>query len=634
MNDSLPWFLGPAGLDALKRKENYVVLDYETSILPGFATNPDQHLVLACWTVVKDGVTTEKWRFSDEYDQQELEKDIKAADFVVAHNAKFECQWLQRSGIDLHDVLVYCTMAAEWVILGNNPKRKGLSLDDVGMRRLGEAKDGLGSKLIKNWSVCPSITPRSWLLHYCKQDVSLTHRIFLQQVADLEQLGVWHIAFSRFLTIPVLADIELQGLELDAEKVYAEYKNQLEIKEKAAEELDEVTGGINLASGPQVRKLLYEKLGFAIPKDPAGREILTDTGLPSTSEDAISRLVAYTVEQKLFVEKYKVWNKAATLLSKSLTFLRNVCLHNDSKFFGTLNQGRTQTHRLASNGMGIKFPGTKTESKIQLQNIPRQYKKMFVAHDPDYLVMENDGAQLEFRVGGALGHDTEIAASLENGVDVHALTRDTMMEHKHPDFDGLDLKEARQEAKAKTFQPMYGGRGGHAAEQAYSKAWALKYKELVATQEEWCLRVAADRKFRTPYGMWFYWPHARLNQWGKVNVRTEVYNFAIQGLATGEIIPIALVYFWHRTRHLRCYIFNTVHDSIISRVHKEDVDEANAAAKVSLTTDVYNFLREIYDYEFTLPLGVGTKIGKYWGDGVEQVWEVWPDGRDRYTEKD
>lgn len=631
----VPDFLGPAGIEAYKRRDNFVCLDFETSMLPGFATNPDQHIVLACWYVIKDGKVHKKHKFGDEYGQDALAKDIADAEFVVAHNAKFEAQWLQRSGVDIAKVLFYCTMACEWVIVGNNPHRLPLNLDDLGERRLGARKDQLGKNLISKWNVDPALTPRSWLLKYCYQDVDLTYKIFLQQCDDLETLGLWHIAHARNIVIPVLADIELAGLQVDGEKVKEAYAEQVAAMEAAAEALDEITGGINLNSRPQVAKLLYETLEFSEAKDIKGNVIKTKGGARSTAEDAILRLTASNPTQQLFLDRYKDFVKASTLLSKTLTFLMKVVKHDGGVFYGNLLQGRTQTHRLASGGMGKVFPGDKKESKIQLQNIPRQYKPLFTAHDEDYVVMENDGAQIEFRVAADLGHDEKVKYDLENGEDIHSFTRDVMMAHKHPDFVGLDAKAGRQEAKGQTFQPLFGGRGSHKAEWEYADAWAKKYVGITAEQERWCMSVAGSKQLTTPYGMKFYWPDVRMYSDGKINKRTEVYNFPIQGMATAEIIPIGLTYFWYRTRHLRVVVFNTVHDSIISRVHKDDVAEAQAIANHALTRDVYDHLETVYNYKFSTVLGVGTKFSRHWGDSKEEfVYEQWPDGRERYTEKD
>ena len=121
---------------------------------------------------------------------------------------------------------------------------------------------------------------------------------------------------------------------------------------------------------------------------------------------------------------------------------------------------------------------------------------------------------------------------------------------------------------------------------------------------------------------------------GYVENTTSIFNYPIQGFATGEIIPIALVYFWHRTRDMLIKIWNTVHDSIVSRVHKSAVKEYEELSKQCLTHDVYWFLSEVYRYNFEVPLGVGIKVGKHWGvSDVEKVYSVWPDGRETYVEK-
>ena len=81
-------------------------------------------------------------------------------------------------------------------------------------------------------------------------------------------------------------------------------------------------------------------------------------------------------------------------------------------------------------------------------------------------------------------------------------------------------------------------------------------------------------------------------------------------------------------------IWNTIHDSIVSRVHKDFVEEYKQLSKQCLTTDVYNFLSEVYNLQFTVPLGVGVKVDKHWGAGKEEhVWSVWSDGRETYKVK-
>lgn len=96
-----------------------------------------------------------------------------------------------------------------------------------------------------------------------------------------------------------------------------------------------------------------------------------------------------------------------------------------------------------------------------------------------------------------------------------------------------------------------------------------------------------------------------------------------------------MVYFWQKSKNLRCEIFNTIHDSICARVHKDDIDKAKQLSKVCMTTDVYKFLSSVYDYDFQVPLGIGVKVAKNWGyTKKEEVWAVWPDGKESYVVKE
>lgn len=271
----------------------------------------------------------------------------------------------------------------------------------------------------------------------------------------------------------------------------------------------------------------------------------------------------------------------------------------------------------------------------QLQNMPRQYKNLFTAHDSDYLIGEADGAQLEFRVAAEMGKDAVATQEIIDGADIHSVTSQVMIDNGHPEFNGLTVKEGRQAAKSRTFSPMYGGMGQHPAEQEYAKFFKEKYNGISGTQRSWTLDVLAKGWFTTPYGMRFYWPGTKMSRSGYIENTTAISNYPIQGFATGEIIPIALVHFWHRTRNHRIRIFNTIHDSIVSRVHKDEVEIYEQLSKQCLTTDVYRFLESVYNYSFTVPLGVGVKVAKNWGASkTEKVWSVWPTGEETFQEKD
>ena len=619
--------MGNDGIKAYRERDNYVVLDFETTnATNGLAINPENRLVLAVWYVVQGDNIIAKHKFGDEYDTGELLEDIKKAKFVVAHNAKFELQWLARCGLDLHDVLVYDTMVAEWVIHGNI--KVPYNLDDTAKRYGYKGKASLVSKLIK-MKVCPSAIPQSWLLRYCKVDVDVCHQVFKAQQKRIEEEGLWHIILQRNLVTPVLADIEFQGLQLDKEAVYEEHEKLTKVVEELGQRLDEITGGINLGSPKQLQVLLYDTLGFDEPRDNAGELIRTGSGERSTAAPALARLTPTTELQVKFLELYKEYNNANSMLEKNLNFFKLVCDERDGVFFGQLNHCRTANHRLASSGIKTPFKAVKKELAAQIQNLPRQYKRLFTAHREGYVVTEYDGSQVEFRVGGDLSGDTRIESDIVNGVDIHSRTRDTM----NAAYKQFKIKKEidRQGAKPNTFAPMYGSKGKDKAEEAYVARWREEYPDLFREQTNWTLVVADQKKLKTKYGLTFYWPDVTMYRSGYVKYSTEIFNLPISGFATAEIIPIALVFFWHRVRGLRVEIFNTVHDSVCVRQPEEDEPYVTQIAKQAMTHDVYSFLRDVYKYEFKVPLGFGMKSGRNWGVSTEEhKYDVWPDGNERY----
>src|SRR5687768_10222802 len=200
MTTELPWFLGSKALEAYLAPSRYIALDFETTNLDkGSALNPDNRLLLACWDVVEsDGTITRKSKWGDEYDMSELEEDIRGAQFIVAHNAKFELQWLKRCGIDLRDVLVFDTYLAEWVIASNRRNQWDMSLDGCATRYELGAKLHLASKCIEA-GVCPSQIPTVWLEPYCYMDVELCRNLYEKQRDILFRDGLLHLALTRNL---------------------------------------------------------------------------------------------------------------------------------------------------------------------------------------------------------------------------------------------------------------------------------------------------------------------------------------------------------------------------------------------------------------------------------------------------
>src|ERR1700679_2213426 len=71
--------------------DNYLVLDFETEVNDerfGSALDSRNSLALACW--LTNSGKTPRAHFGTEFDQSDLADAVTKADFLVAHNAKYE----------------------------------------------------------------------------------------------------------------------------------------------------------------------------------------------------------------------------------------------------------------------------------------------------------------------------------------------------------------------------------------------------------------------------------------------------------------------------------------------------------------------------------------------------------------
>lgn len=632
--------------------DDYIVFDFETTNHDkGSALDPRNRIVLATWVYGREHRNYDGQGRPDRVHTaggdllalQRLVDAVESAGFIVAHNAKFELQWLQRLGVDIGKLLVYDTMLGEYVRLGNRQGRKDL---DTVLERYGiPRKRSLVSALI-HAGVCPSCIPERWLVDYGQWDTLSTMRAFRSQRRELDDLGLLPVLFTRCLATTVLADIERYGVKPDEERVRDAYSRINDDHNKSSNQLAASSGGINLRSTKQVASFLYDTLGFAEPLNRRGEPDRNSGGGRRTDARSIAELDARTPGQRDFQQTYKqfrILDKRKEILEKLLA----ACEDEDRSFwndrtggllYAQFNQAVTQTHRLSSSGRG---------HALQFQNFPRAFKPLFKARHAGWLVGEADGAQLEFRVAGHLGRDPVAARDIRDGFDVHKFTASNLsaklagMYGSRPELlvaPASELafifkevsKDERQEAKPETFRPLYGGRGQNPAAKRYAKAFKERWSGIADTQQGWAFDVLRDKQLRTESGLIFYWPDTRLTPSGYITNTTSIYNYPVQSFATAEIIPIALVYCWHRMRShkLRSFLVNTIHDSIIGEIHPDETGAFTEIARQSLTSDCFVYLQRVYNVAFTVPLGCETKIGSHWGEGKAEDYNLDPESYD------
>lgn len=576
--------------------DNYVVVDFETTTrLKGSPVDPRNKIVLASW---RQGGRTYS-HFGSEYEQGALVEAVREADFLVAHNAKFELGWLRRCGLDLRQVIVYDTQIGDYVRGGNRYPLQQLSLKRTAQRyKLGMKIDLIG----KMWAegIETDEIPRSWLKEYCELDVKLCEDIFLQQREILKQRNLLPVQYQRCLVTPMLADLEQIGMQLDEEKVDGLIVAMEDEYARKTAELQDYAGGVPPSSVKQKREFIYDTLKFKAPLDYRGKPILTASGDNSVAADALARLRPQTQRQRDYLRLHEEWASLHSDVTKYLRKFRECCTNDGGLLHASFNQCSTRTHRLSSNGVTYR---------VQFQNLNRRFKPLFRSRNDGWLIGEADGAQLEFRVGAHLGRDGVALRDIWEGVDIHSYTADI-------------IGCSRQDAKAHTFKPLYGGKSGTPEQQRYYSEFENKYRGISGTQKRWVHGVLNTKKLVTEWGLVYYWPDTKMTQSGYIINTTSICNYPVQALATAEIIPSAMVCAWHRMKDMRSFLVNTVHDSIIAELHPEEVDLWHEIARQCLIVDAYSMMERLYGLALTVPLGAGVTTGTNWGAKNETKYEA------------
>ena len=206
--------------------------------------------------------------------------------------------------------------------------------------------------------------------------------------------------------VPVLADMEVQGVRVDA-RVLAEFAELLG-KEMAGHEraIYRLAGQeFNLNSPKQLGEVLFEKLKLAdAPKK-------TRTGQYATDEQTLITLAS----EHEIVGRLIEYRECAKLKSTYADALPAAVFPGTGRIHTTFNQLATATGRLNS-------------QNPNLQNIPirsrlgREIRKAFVPRGAGYTLLSADYSQIELRVIASLSRETSMIEALKSGADIHVAT--------------------------------------------------------------------------------------------------------------------------------------------------------------------------------------------------------------------
>jgi len=301
-------------------------------------------------------------------------------------------------------------------------------------------------------------------------------------------------------------------------------------------------------------------------------------------------------ELKEFIEAIIRYNSVDTYLHtfvagiKSFKNERNI-LH--PKFM----QAVTATGRLSSRDPNF-------------QNQPRggtfPIRKVVVSRFEGGRILEVDFSQLEFRTAVFLAQDKQGMEDIKNKIDVHQYTADI-------------IGVSRQDAKAHTFKPLYGGITGTEEEKRYYRRFAEKYRDITEWHKQLQTEAIKLKRIKTPTGREYSFPYAERMPWGGSSYSTQIKNYPVQGFATADIVPLACIkiYKLMKAQKVKSLLINTVHDSIVADVYPGEEVVMSKIFKQG-TASVIPALKQYYGINFNIPLDTDVKMGYNWLDMKEE----------------
>lgn len=236
--------------------------------------------------------------------------------------------------------------------------------------------------------------------------------------------------------VPVLADMELEGVKVD-KQVLADFSKELEGQIAGKEKEIHALAGMafNIASPKQLGEVLFDVLKL---DDKAKK---TKTGQYKTDEEVLSALAVKHDIARAVLD----YRQAQKLKSTYVDALPELISTRTGRVHTSYNQAVAATGRLSSN-------------QPNLQNIPirteqgREVRKAFVARGDDFVLLAADYSQIELRIITEISGDEAMMEAFVQGHDIHAATAANVY--------GVPLgevtSEQRRNAKTVNFGIIYG----------------------------------------------------------------------------------------------------------------------------------------------------------------------------------
>jgi DNA polymerase-1 len=255
------------------------------------------------------------------------------------------------------------------------------------------------------------------------------------------------------------------------------------------------------------------------------------------------------------------------------------------------------------------------------------------------LIVEVDFNQLEVVALAHITKDEQLIEDIKNGVDIHSALYEGL-------FGRKPTKEERKPFKARTFQLIYGAGARAISKQAgcpleeaqkFIGVFYKRYPSVALWHESFAKEVESYGKHlrnreglldkhktsvhtTTTGRMFRFIEYFNDRAWASSSYSyspTEMKNYPVQGLATGDCVPLMLgILFRKFVPRDDVKIINTIHDSILFDVRRESAPEFILDV-LEVLRNTHKFFEKTFGHELALPLNASAGYGVNWYEMIE-----------------
>ncbi len=432
------------------------------------------------------------------------------------------------------------------------------------------------------------------LSNYSAEDADITFRLYKILDKELRKEKIEKVAYDiEFPLVPVLEDMEYEGIKIDTEALNQLSKDLEILMENYAQRIYQMAGKeFNINSTKQLQEVLFDKLKLS-----TGRK--TKTGF-STDARALENLRG----EHEIIDMILNYRQVAKLKSTYTDSLPNLINPKTGRIHTSFNQTGASTGRLSS-------------IDPNLQNIPirtdlgKEIRKAFVPRDKDYLILSADYSQIELRIMASICEDETLMKAFRNGEDIHRSTAALVFNVKPEEV----TSDMRRKAKEVNFGILYGiGPFGLKTRlgipQTHAKeiidTYFRTFKKVKDFMDDSVLKAKEKGYAETLYGRRRYLKNINSNNRVVRHFEERVaINMPIQGTAA-DMIKLAMIKIHNELvkKKYKTKMVLQVHDELVFDAHKSEIDEIKPMIK--------RIMEEAFPLKVPVVADIG--VGENWLD--------------------